>query len=386
MTVTEKGAPADDRQIQARQDQTVLRPNTVLNRRYRLDKRTRVSSESESFLAFDALLQRSVTVELPVDAGSPADVFIYRRQVASALHHRNILATLDIGEDHGYPYVVSEYFPGDTLGAIIRNEAPFDTDDVAILIEQLAQGLSYAHNRGIVHGVLSPDAVIIDSAGLAKITGFGMIEGQMLSETGTRGVVSEGPYQPANLRGNSLITQALDVHALASIAFEMMTGAKVKADEESYSPSVVNAAIPARAGDTVLLGLRAFDVRSGLTAMQFSHALTHWRSWTMQGADSVSGYPTDAIDTRLPASPVPPAFNWALPEPAYRRDRDVNGVTAVTLQAERKPPVLRWLTLLLVVAIVATIALVYWDDESGPAASIAELPSELSQLFSALSE
>ncbi|MGE3796403.1 MAG: protein kinase, partial [Thermomicrobiales bacterium] len=112
-----------------------------------------------------------MTVELPVNAGQEVEDFVYRRQVASALHHRNILAILDIGEDHEWPYVVCEYFAGDSLRRIISNEAPFDVDDVAILIEQLAQGLAYAHQRGIIHGSLAPESIIVDSAGLAKVTG-----------------------------------------------------------------------------------------------------------------------------------------------------------------------------------------------------------------------
>ena len=116
-----------------------------------------------------------------------------------------------------------------------------------------------------------------------------------------------GSYLPATLRGNSLLTQALDVHALAAISYEMLTGIKPKGEDGYYSPSVINAAIQERAGETVLLGLRAFDARTGLTASQFSHALTHWRSWTMQQShdpgDSSRGNGLGAVPTMPPISP-----------------------------------------------------------------------------------
>ncbi|MEZ4500936.1 MAG: protein kinase [Thermomicrobiales bacterium] len=355
-----------------------LRSARVLNRRYRLDKRTRVSQESESFLAFDALLQRSVTLEMPNTARQAPDIFVYRRQIASALHHRNILATLDIGEDSGTPYVVSEYFAGDTLRSIIADEAPFDVDDVAILIEQLAQGLAYAHSRGIVHGSLTPETVIVDSAGLAKITGFGMIEGQMVSETGSRAAIPDDPYLPRTLRGNSLITQALDVHSLAAIAFEMLSGTEPKVEQGYVSPTVLNPQVSPRAGETVLIGLQAHESRSGLTATQFSHALTNWRSWTMQHpADEPHAMRAFHLQDQVPA-PLPPAFAW--PQPTTSRQRSASVATG------QRPGILRWLAIGLLVVIVAATAIVYRIGDKDSIAGLPAIPEELTQLITSLSD
>jgi len=318
-----------------------------------------------------------VTLEVPNPTRQAPDIFVYRRQVASALHHRNILSTLDIGEDGGTPYVVSEYFAGDTLRSIIQSEAPFDVDDVAILIEQLAQGLTYAHNRGIVHGSLSPDNVIVDSAGLAKITSFGMIEGQMVSESGSRASLPSDHYLPPNLRGNSLITQALDVHALASIAFEMLTGGKPSPDQGFVTPTALNPHVPPRAGDTILIGLRAFEDRSGLTANQLSHVLTNWRSWAMQ-QPSTRQHPTRAPHpSAIPAAPLPPAYTWP--------DASDTPVDRASLPAQQRPAVLRWLAAALLVLVIATAVVLFRAGEDGTVAGVVDIPAELTQMINALS-
>lgn len=319
-----------------------------------------------------------MTVEIPNRSRQSPDIFLVRRQIASALHHRNILAILDIGDENGTPFVVSEYFAGDTLRSIINDEAPFDVDDVAILVEQLAQGLTYAHQRGIVHGSLTPENVVIDSAGLAKITGFGMIEGQMVSESGSRAAIPSDPYLPPNLRGNSLITPAIDVHALTSIAFEMLTGTQPSPDQGFLSPTVINPDISPRAGDTVLIALRAFDDRAGLTASQFSHALTNWRSWSMQR-------PIEQPRISPPPAAPPPTASPALPDYGWQDwDRSLGQEGAMPVQ--KRPAILRWLTLALIVMAVATAIVLAQAVEGDPAAGLADIPEELTRMLSALNE
>ncbi len=343
--------------------------------------------EGEVYLAHDALLQRSVTVEMP-SASRPFDeTWIYRRQVASALHHRNIVATLDLGDESGMPYVVTEYFVGDTLRNIIDDEAPFDVDDVAILIEQLAQGLLHAHQRGIVHGFLSPELIIVDSAGLAKITGFGLIEGQMFSETGTRAEIPSSPYLPAHLRGNSLVTQSLDVHALAAIAWEMLTGTPVSPEQGFHSPSVFNAAIPSRAGDTILHGLRSFDERSGLTAFQFSNALTHWRSWAVQNTPSTA--PQGFGQASAPSGPIippSPAYLWPSPVDNQVRQSGDRVHTVSPQYVQRRPPVLRWLTVAAIALAIATGVVLSQSDSPDTISSVTDVPTELSRLLQSIDE
>ncbi len=373
----------------------------VLNRRYRLDKRIRTSPESEVYLGFDSLLHRPVTVAVPSagqgDRAQRYEAFLYRNQIASALHHRNIVAVLDIGEDHGAPYVVSEHFVGDTLQHIIQDEAPFDVDDVAILIEQLARGLDYAHHSGIVHGVLSPGDVIIDSAGLAKITNLGMIEGQLFLESGSRSPVS-GHYLPGGLQGNSLVAHALDVHALAAIAYEMLVGRPPRAvsrgaasgrrsDVPRYvSPSIENRSVPERAGETVLRALQEYQERSGLTALQFSHALTNWRSWATQPARSS---PRPSMTSRgndaSTASWSAPSQDWSR-RSAPAAASPLSSAVATPRVAHSQVRFIRLLYLAIVLLSLAAVVTVYRDEAPQLSSTVSEVPAELDRLLGTTTE
>jgi len=368
-----------------------------LSQRYRLEKRLRTTSDVETYLAYDALLHRPVTAVIPrlerVQSVDEYQAFSHRHQVASELHHRNIVAILDIGEDHNRPYVVSEPFVGDTLTNIIEDEAPFVIDDVAILIEQLARGLDHAYKRGIVHGAFSPENVIIDAAGLAKIVNLGMIEGQYLSDSASREVLVSNPYLPGGLQGNSIANHSLDVHSLAAIAYEMLAGDAPCVTRPGVAPGFTGkggsyvhpsqtiSTIPERAGDVVLQGLMAYDHRSGLTATQFSQALTNWRSMTAVTPAPVQRPPTAkhavqpaAFSTRSPSWPVPVGARAAASS------------QGASTSKPRKAPLkaVRWLFLAVVIISIAAIWTLGNTSSAQDAMSASAVPEELLRLFQAV--
>jgi serine/threonine protein kinase len=300
--------------------------------------------------------------------------------VASTLHHRNILAILDIGDDHDRPYVVSEHFVGESLASIIEDEAPFVADDVAILVEQLARGLEYGHQRGIVHGDLSPASVLIDASGLAKITQLGMIEGQHLLDSASRESIASNPYLPGGLQGNSIATHALDVHALSAIAYEMLVGQLPRGADH---PSQQHRSVPERAGNVVLKGLLAYDQRTGLTAMQFSQALTNWRSMTDVAPTSDRRHDAQQW-SRNRYSPSTRVY-WPEPAGQVPTNHQSNGafISHPQPKSSRIPR-------LLFMAVIVVAAAVIWiasarDSVQGSVTS-SSFPEELTQLLQAVNE
>jgi serine/threonine-protein kinase len=371
-----------------------LRPNVVLSRRYRLEKRLRTSSDDDVYLAYDALLHRPVTVVIPepdrVQSSGAYQAFVHRHQVASTLHHRNILAILDIGEDHDRPYVVSEHFVGDSLTSIIEEEAPFDIDDVCILVEQLARGLDHAHKRGVVHGDLSPDQVLIDASGLAKITNLGMVEGQFLLDSASRESVESNSYLPGRLQGNSVATQALDVHALSAIAYEMLAGIpptarhSVNSPEGYAHPGQHNGSIPDRAGDVVVKGLLAYEQRSGLTAMQFSQALTDWRSMAMvtpqapQQPDESGGFAGDRHAATVTQTwPAARDYRFTETHPASH---------ASSRPRTTASRAVRWLFLAIAILSIAAVWTLSTGESAQDVVSTSTLPDDLRRLLQTVNE
>ncbi|MEZ4532600.1 MAG: protein kinase [Thermomicrobiales bacterium] len=236
----------------------------LINRRYRLERRMTLGETTETWLGFDNVLHRAVAVTVPrqeLMRSAPflAD-FLQRSRIATALHHRGIVAAFDSGEDGETPYLITEYTGGEQLTDIIRLEAPFDVDDVAILVEQVAGALEYAHQRGFVHGQLSTADVVVDSQGAAKLFGLGLPSGSVVD-------------------GIS-VTFDEDVQALAAIAFEMLTGeAQNSVERHSAGDAYLIAPdVPRNASDIVAIGLGAGAFRFS-SAETFARTLSAWREF-----------------------------------------------------------------------------------------------------------
>ncbi len=278
----------------------------LINRRYRLERRLTLTDSTETWLGFDNVLHRAVAITLPRQEllrNLPfLEEFLQRSRIATALHHRGIVAAFDSGEDGDTPYLITEYIGGELLANIIRAEAPFDADDVSILVEQVAGALDYAHQRGFVHGALTGSDVIVDSQGVAKVLGLGIPSGSLNT------IDSMGPRVP--------ITFDDDVRAIAALAFEMLTGEEPEATEagsevEAYA---IDPDVPRNASDIVAIGLGAGPVRFS-SAGTFARSLSDWRTF------DPSVYYVSAPAPRVTSDGIPaPKTSMAIGLPAFEAD------------------------------------------------------------------
>lgn len=242
----------------------------LINRRYRLDRRLTLTDSVETWLGFDNVLHRAVAITLPrqeVLRDLPfLDEFLQRSRIATALHHRGIVAAFDSGNDGGTPYLVTEYTGGEQLSRIIRAEAPFDVEDVSILVEQVAGALDYAHQRGFVHGALTASDVIVDGQGIAKLLGLGIPSGSQASRR------EVGPREPLSFDD--------DVQALAALAFEMLTGEAPDAVDPDSAGEVYEIApdVSRNTSDIVSIGMGGGSSRFS-SAGAFARALSNWRTF-----------------------------------------------------------------------------------------------------------
>lgn len=274
---------------------------TLINRRYRLERRLTLTDTVETWLGFDNVLHRAVAITLPRQEmlrNRPfLEEFLQRSRIATALHHRGIGAAFDSGDDGGTPYLITEYTGGEQLSNIIRAEAPFDVDDVSILVEQVAGALEYAHQRGFVHGALTAPDVIVDGQGLAKLKGLGIPSG---SHALQNGVESREP-----------LTFDDDVQALAALAFEMLTGEATNAvDPDSAGEAYeIVPDVPRNASDIVSIGLGAGFSRFS-SAAAFARALSDWRIFDPREYYVIPAAPEN-VSNELSAVKLPVAPSFA---------------------------------------------------------------------------
>jgi predicted Ser/Thr protein kinase len=323
---------------------------TTVNRRYKIERKIGEGGMAEVFLGHDSLLHRPVAIkslrpQYAADAGFRAR-FEREAQAAASFSHPNIIDIYDVGEDHGTPYLVMEYVPGETLKEIIENEGPFDPDDVAILVEQVASALDYAHERGFVHRDIKPQNILVDGDGLAKVVDFGIAKGladTTLTEAGS-GLGTVHYVSPEQASG-LMATPSSDIYSLAVVAYEMLTSrlpfdsdsavgiAMKHINEQPRHPSLINPDVPRQASDVVLRALAKDPTQRFPTAGAFARALNDWRSYDQQGhrqpavPEQTIGNPHQQR-TVVPAAPEP-----ALPRRATRTEpRDRPERTAVPVQ------------------------------------------------------
>ncbi len=154
----------------------------------------------------------------------PADSMVCHRfgqyaQALTELNHPNILKIYDYGIDpeSGQTYLVMPFVGGGTLGD--RLGQPWPVEDAVRIAAEVAQALSYAHQRGIVHGDVQPDNILLTQRGWPLLANFGLSE-FFESKSGAEGRL----YRPRGATSTAQIGPAADLYALVAILYEMLGG------------------------------------------------------------------------------------------------------------------------------------------------------------------
>jgi serine/threonine protein kinase len=91
--------------------------------------------------------------------------------IGSALHHGNIIETLDIVQEKGKWYEVMEYAPYDLFAIVMTGKMSKEEVNCAFL--QILSGVTFLHSSGLAHRDLKLDNVVVNEFGIMKIIDFG---------------------------------------------------------------------------------------------------------------------------------------------------------------------------------------------------------------------
>ncbi len=179
----------------------------------------------------DPLLARPVAIKTldPTLAEDEAVRVRFRREAvaAAAVAHPNIVATYDTGEDDGIAYIVMELVEGATLRQAIDLHGALPSARAADIGAQVADALSAAHARGLVHRDVKPSNVLVQLDGRVKVTDFGIAKAadQTNDELTRAGnVMGTARYlAPEQLEGQ-LVDERADVYSLGLVMYEMVVG------------------------------------------------------------------------------------------------------------------------------------------------------------------
>jgi non-specific serine/threonine protein kinase len=195
----------------------------------------------EVFRARDRRLERDVAVKMLPEALSRDTQALARFQreirVVAALSHPNILTIFDAGTHDDVTYAVMELLEGQTLRARMQ-QSVLDLPEVLTIAGAIADGLSAAHAKGIVHRDIKPDNIFLTSGGVVKILDFGLARLEHRDVLGNNPTLSGTPTidtQPGALMGTVIymapeqvrgqpVDVRSDVFAFGCVLFEMLAG------------------------------------------------------------------------------------------------------------------------------------------------------------------
>ena len=135
------------------------------------------------FLAEHKMLKRRCAIKvLPSgydkEGSSLLDRFYREAQAVAALDHKNIVRAYDVNmsveNKKQIHYLVMEYVDGQDLQKMVQEKGVLDFRQAAEVIRQAADGLTHAHEAGLVHRDVKPANVLVDPNGVVKLLDLGL--------------------------------------------------------------------------------------------------------------------------------------------------------------------------------------------------------------------
>ena len=220
-------------------------PGRISN--YEILERIGRDGATEIYRARDLRLERDVALKLlrPEEMARPEALERFRREarIASLVTHPHICTVHDSGEIAGQAFLVCELLEGGALDEMVAAIGSVSADRTIDIAIQIADALTAAHRRGIVHANLKPSNVFITSDGHVKLLELGAAgavaateAGPARSESGTTSVTPV-PAIPPEVAGEffhrylspeqvagSPADQRSDIFAVGAMLYELATG------------------------------------------------------------------------------------------------------------------------------------------------------------------
>jgi non-specific serine/threonine protein kinase len=212
-------------------------PGKTISGKYKIISELGRGGMGVVYKAKDTRLKRTVALKfLPAELTKDKEAkkrFIQEAQAAAALEHSNICTVYEVDEADGQTFIAMSYIEGQSLKDKL-NDGSLDIDDAKDIAIQVAEGLTEAHEKGIVHRDIKPANIMLTKKGQAKITDFGLAKlswGVDLTKTST--IMGTVAYMsPEQARGEK-VDHRTDIWALGAMLYEMLSGERpFKKDRE----------------------------------------------------------------------------------------------------------------------------------------------------------
>lgn len=182
------------------------------------------------YKAIDPLIDRTVaikTIQLDLSRDELANFeerFYREAKSAGRLNHPNIVTIYDAGKTNNIAYIAMEFLEGQLLKEILDVHTAMSVDRIADIAAQIADGLAYAHENGIVHRDIKPANIMLVRGNVVKITDFGIAQMPSGSRTLAGTVMGSPKYMAPEQVVGAAVDGRSDLFSLGVLLYEMLTG------------------------------------------------------------------------------------------------------------------------------------------------------------------
>jgi serine/threonine protein kinase len=213
----------------------------------------------------------------------------FRREarIAQTVRNPHVVSVRATGEDEGIPYLAAEFIEGTALDEKLALEGRLDLATTVKICTHVAAGLQALWEAGMVHRDVKPANILLDRAGKAYITDFGLAKdsaGTVLTRPG-QPLGSMDYMPPEQIRGEP-VTGAADIYSLGCVVFECVHGQPPFADREGMrvlwahlqdepgDPSAGRTDIPAGFSQALKAALRKQPAERPRTSTEYARSLS----------------------------------------------------------------------------------------------------------------
>ena len=225
------------------------------------------------YQAYHERLDRHVAIKIMHESFARDETFLERFQrearIVARLEHPHIVPIYDYAEFDNQPYFVMKFIEGGTLKRRLIKRG-ITLDEVVSMMTMLADALTYAHEKGVLHRDMKPSNVLIDERDLPYISDFGLARiAQVGDSTISHDLMLGTPWyiSPEQAKGERDLTPATDVYSFGIILYELLLGQTPFSGDTPYAivhehiytpptpPSHINPEFGAAIDDVLLTAL-----------------------------------------------------------------------------------------------------------------------------------